>query len=50
MKKIKYDIAVDPLECTTRCAENNGESMTAIVIENSGMLLPAPRYIYAKIV
>lgn len=46
---IQYDIAVDPLECTTRCANNDGASMTAIVIANAHMLLQAPDLYMFKI-
>lgn len=46
---IEYDIAVDPLECTNRCAVNSGGSMTALVIAEAGMLLPAPDIYMNKI-
>lgn len=48
--KVQYDIAIDPLECTTRCAKGDGPSMTAILIAEAGMLLPAPDVYMNKIV
>lgn len=47
--EIQYDIAVDPLECTNRCAVGDGASMTAILVAESGMLLPAPDVYMSKI-
>jgi fructose-1,6-bisphosphatase class II len=47
--KQNFDIAVDPLECTTKCACGIGGSMTAMVISEVGMLLPAPDLYMQKI-
>lgn len=48
--EVQYEIAVDPLECTTRCARNDGPSMTAMAVAQVGMLLPAPDVYMNKIV
>jgi len=48
--EVEYDIAIDPLECTTRCARADGPSMTAILVAEAGMLLPAPDVYMSKIV
>jgi fructose-1,6-bisphosphatase class II len=48
--EIQYDIAVDPLECTSRCARSDGASVTAILVAEFGMLLPAPDVYMNKIV
>lgn len=47
--EIPFDLAVDPLECTTRCAKGIGASMTAMVISEADMLLPAPDVYMKKI-
>ncbi len=46
---VKYDIAVDPLECTTRCAKGDGGSMVAMVVAEKGHLLAAPDVYMKKI-
>jgi fructose-1,6-bisphosphatase class II len=48
--EVQYDIAIDPLECTTRCAKGDGPSMTAILIAKAGMLLQAPDVYMNKII
>lgn len=47
--QVQYDLALDPLECTSRCAKNDGGSMTAIVVAEAGMLLPGPDVYMSKI-
>lgn len=47
--EVQYDLALDPLECTSRCAKNDGGSMTAIVVAEAGMLLPGPDVYMSKI-
>lgn len=44
-----FDIAVDPLECTTKCARGIDGSMTSMVVSEGGMLLPAPDVYMQKI-
>lgn len=45
-----FDIAIDPLECTTNCSNGVGPSMSAIVIADNSMLLNAPDVYMEKIV
>jgi fructose-1,6-bisphosphatase II / sedoheptulose-1,7-bisphosphatase len=47
--KQTFDIAVDPLECTTKCARGIDGSMTSMVVSEGGMLLPAPDVYMQKI-
>lgn len=47
--KIKCDIAVDPLEGTTLCANNMMNAMTTIAIGKAGSLLNAPDIYMEKI-
>jgi fructose-1,6-bisphosphatase class II len=49
LSPVQFDIAVDPLECTTKCAHNIGGAMSSIVVAKTGMLLPAPDVYMSKI-
>lgn len=47
--KESFDIAVDPLECTTKCARDIRGAMTSMLVSEGGMLLPAPDVYMQKI-
>ncbi len=49
LSPVQFDIAVDPLECTTKCAHNIGGAMSSMVVAEVGMLLPAPDIYMEKI-
>ncbi len=49
VSQVQFDIAVDPLECTTKCAQNIGGAMSSMVVAEAGMLLPAPDVYMSKI-
>lgn len=42
LEALAVDIAVDPLECTTNCAENNPNSISVLAAAPRGSLLHAP--------
>jgi len=46
---MKLELAVDPLECTTNCANNLPNSMTVLVISGENTLLNAPDTYMMKI-
>lgn len=48
-REITYDIAVDPLECTTHCAKGENGSMVAMAVSKSGSLFTAPDVYMKKI-
>ena len=47
--KMEIDIAIDPLECTTSCAENLPNSITVVAMSKRGGLLNAPDVYMNKI-
>jgi fructose-1,6-bisphosphatase class II len=46
---LSIDLAVDPLECTTNCAQNLPNSMSVMVVAKEGSLLSAPDTYMMKI-